>query len=180
MIGEARINYSNCTPLLTFGFTGDSTEIITKVSVYSQKSWGKENATAHWSREYNPAVSNITYGSIELTSEELDGACLNKDLIIVEVEYKASASDDAKVMHYAVATYNRKIEINKTLSYCKELCDCCKFPEGLLNSLLQVVALQYAIETGDIDKAVTYWNKWYNGEWGCEGSDKKIGGCGCA
>ena len=73
MIGEARINYSNCTPLLTFGFTGDSTEVITKVSVYSQKSWGKENATAHWSREYNPAVSNITYGSIELTSEELDG-----------------------------------------------------------------------------------------------------------
>ena len=180
MIGEARIEYSNCTPLLKFGFTGDNTEVITKASVYSQKSWRKEEDAAHWSKEYNPAVSNITYGSIELTSEELDGACLNRDLIIVDVEYKSDAFTDARIQHYQAITYNRKIEINKTLSYCKELCDCCKFPEGLLNSLLQVVALQYAIEAGDVDKAVTYWNKWYNGEWGCEGSNKKIGGCGCA
>jgi hypothetical protein len=76
-------------------------------------------------------------------------------------------------------TYNKKIEINKTLSYCKELCDCCKFPDGLLNSLLQVKALQYAIEVNDVDRAITYWNKWYKGEWGCENSSNNNGGCNC-
>lgn len=179
MIGSASITYDELgTPLLNFEFYRDNTEVILKASVYSQKSWGKGEDAAHWSEEFEPAVTSVVRHDIH--SEDLDGACLNRDLIIVDVEYKTDALHDSRIYHYQTITYNRKIEINKTLSYCKELCECCKFPEGLLNSALQVIALQYAIEANDVDRAVTYWNKWYNGEWDCKGSTKKIGGCGCA
>lgn len=174
MIGSAYITYSNNVPSLNFSCRREDTEVITKASVYSQSTWSSKDA--HWSKSYNN-VSSIEETNIH--SEDLDGACLNRDLIIVDVEYTEGISDVRATQHYTMITYNKKIEINKTLSYCKELCDCCKFPEGLLNSLLQVKALQYAIEANDVDKAVTYWNKWYKGEWGCEGSEKKIGGCGC-
>ena len=172
MIGSAYITYnSNNVPLLNFECTGENTEVITKASVYSQSTWGSDNP--HWTKTY----ANVT--SIEelgIASEALEGACLNKDLIIVKVEYNIGG---VKSQPYIMITYNKKIEINKTLSYCKELCDCCKFPDGLLNSLLQVKALQYAIEANDVDRAITYWNKWYKGEWGCENSSNNNGGCNC-
>jgi hypothetical protein len=147
------------------------TEVIQKVSVFNQDSWGTDNPA--WESQ-----EASTFFSETLFSESLEGACLNRDLIIVKFNvYNINATEKNQV--YTAIVYNKKIEINKTLSYCKELCDCCKFPEGLLNSMLQVKALQYAIEANDVDKAITYWNKWYKGEWGCEGSEKKIGGCGC-
>lgn len=164
------IQCNNYIPKLYINATTTGTETITKVSVYSQSTWDDNPV---WSKEY----SNVSSIAEELISQQLDGACLNKDLIIVKIDAVDSSSTERNPSYIAIV-YNKRIEILKTLSYCKELCDCCKFPEGLLNSMLQVKALDYAIQSGDIAKAITYWNKWYKGEWNCNQSNN-TGGCGC-
>lgn len=171
---QCELSISNVgTPTLTISVQVSSGYRLKYIDIDSQDTYISNGPSAHtvWSKEYNGNVLNRTE---VIPTEDLEGACLNKDVLFIYITSELIGAESESVHKQLFIIYNKQIELIKALKFCGD-CNQCERPSGLINHILQMQAIKYAIDAGDSDRVKCYWDKYFKVKNECGNSQP----CGC-
>lgn len=99
------------------------------------------------------------------TSEQLGNVDMNNTMFFVYAIAKGCPSPDTPCgmdcINSVGVTFSLCPIYNETMQYVKEVENSCELPKNFINFILQFKAIQYSINSGHFNQAITYYNKFY-------------------
>ena len=159
----------------TFTYSGPSSNPVYKLTVqskdtevYSALNLNTPVLTSEGSYVYVTTDGNVKNLRLELSKSDLlkSSANLQTDLYFVYVTVKGTPSSDTPCNMDNITTagviYYRERLYDRCMKYFQEL-DCrCDVPRTLIDFILQLKAIEYAVKTGNLSQAALWWKKFFS------------------
>ena len=152
---------------------------ISKIKIDSQDTFnssGPSSSLIYESETYSVGTKRVT---LDLTATDFPSNIdMDKTMFIVYgVADGVPASNTPCGFDNAISkgvTFSLCPIYNETIQYVKQVENNCDIPKAFIDMILQLKAVQYSINSGHIEQAVKYYNKFYKTL-----SIRAINSCGC-